>query len=174
MKVFLIAAVTADGFMGLDVNHRSLDWRSKEDAETFIRLTKDAGVMVMGSKTFATFRIKRTPPGRRLVIYTRKPESVQGEGVETTSEDPNLLIKRLESEGATGLAVCGGATINKLFMDSGLLNELYLTVEPVLFGQGIPIFSGQVNASLKLLEVTSLNENTLLLHYKVDKEHPQT
>ena len=156
--------------MGQDIHHRSLDWRSKADAETFIRLTKEAGVMVMGSKTFATFRIKRTPPERRLIIYTRQPENIHGDGIETTAEEPRQLVERLKSEGATGLAVCGGATINKLFIDSGLVDEVYLTIEPILFGQGIPVFSGEVQANLELLEVRNLNENTILLHYKVGHE----
>jgi dihydrofolate reductase len=168
MRVFLIAAQSADGFIGLDSQHRSLDWRSKADAELFIRLTKEAGVLVMGSKTDNTFRIKRTPPGRRLIVYTNHPESIQGEGVETTNETPQELVARLEREGAPGLAVCGGAIVNSLFMDSKLVQEVYLTVEPVFFGQGVPLFSGDLRTHLSLIENRQLNDDTLLLHYKVN------
>lgn len=167
MKVFIVAAMSADGFIGLDAAHRSLDWRSEADAKFFIDLTKQAGVMVMGSTTYRTFRMRRAPPGRRLIVYTSKPESVVGEGVETTSEEPAALVKRLESEGANALAVCGGATINKLFLDSGLVSELYLTVEPVLFGVGVPLLGAAVNMGLKLLNSRLLAENTMLLHYAV-------
>ena len=167
MNVFIIAAMSADGFIGYDASHRSLDWRSKVDAQFFIEKTKEAGVMVMGSTTYHTFKMKRTPPGRRLIVYSSKPESIVGEGVETTNEDPKLLIERLEREGAAGVAICGGAQIDKLFLDNDLVDELYLTVEPVLFGAGIPLFSGDVRARLSLLENRPLSEDTILLHYAV-------
>jgi dihydrofolate reductase len=169
MRVFIIAAMSADGFIGLDASHRSLDWRSKADARFFIQTTKEAGVIVMGSVTYKTFRLRRAPPGRRLIVYTSNPQSIEGENVEATSEEPAALIRRLEREGAHTVAVGGGATINKLFLDSGLVDEIYLTVEPVLFGSGVPIFSGDVQAQLSLLENRHLSDNTVLLHYAVQK-----
>lgn len=169
MKVIIIAALSADGLMGARDGQSSMEWRSEEDGKSFGMLTREAGVMVMGSATFKTFRVKRAPPGRRLIVYTHDPSSVVGENVETTSEDPKALVARLEAEGCTALAVCGGAAIHSLFFDAGLVDELYLTVEPVIFGQGIPFARESANVRLKLLEATNLNPNTLLLHYAVEK-----
>lgn len=168
MKVLLLAAMSADGFIGTDVAHRSLDWRSKEDAAFFIAKTKEAGVIIMGSVTYKTFHLKRAPPGRRLIIYTRHPEKIVGENVETTDEKPRELLERLQAEGHESVVLGGGATINKLFVDEGLVHEMYLTVEPVLFGQGVNLFSGNVNARLKLLSAANLGADSVLLHYSLD------
>ncbi len=167
MRVVLFAAMSADGFIGQDSEHRSLDWRSKADAKFFIEQTKKLGIIVMGSTTYKTFRVKQAPPGRRLIVYTTKPNSITGENVETTSEAPHALVKRLANEGGTGIAVGGGATINKLFVDSGLVDELYLTIEPVLFGKGVPLFSGVMDKKLTLVDTRNLSDNTVLLHYAV-------
>ncbi len=169
MKAFIIAAQSADGFIGLDSNHRSLDWRSKADAQFFIERTKEAGVIVMGSATYSTFKIRRNPPGRRLIVMSSHPESIEGDGVEATSEGPVELLKRLEREGVHEVALGGGATIYKLFLDNNLVDEIYLTIEPVLFGTGIPLFKGEVRARLSLIENRNLNEDTVLLHYKVQR-----
>jgi dihydrofolate reductase len=169
VKVFIIAAMSADGFIGLDAGHRSLDWRSKEDAKFFIQTTKEAGVIVMGSVTYNTFRIKQAPPGRRLIVYTSRPNSVRGERVETTKEKPLALIRRLKREGANAVAIGGGATINKLFLDSGLVDEIYLTLEPVLFGRGVPLLKGEVSQRLSLLDFKKLGGDTVLLHYAVKR-----
>lgn len=169
MKVIIIAAVSADGLMGARDGQSSMEWRSEEDGKSFGLLTRDAGIMVMGSATYKTFRVKRAPPGRRLIVYTHDPASVTGENVETTAEDPKALVARLEAEGYPALAVCGGAAIHSMFLDAGLVDELYLTVEPVIFGQGIPFARQPANVRLKLLETTNLNANTLLLHYAVEK-----
>jgi dihydrofolate reductase len=89
------------------------------------------------------------------------------EGVETTNESPADLVARLQKEGATGLAICGGAAIYNLFMQAGVADELYLTIEPILFGTGITLFREDMATGLALLDVQRLNDNTVLLHYSV-------
>lgn len=166
MKVFLIAALTADGFIGRHSEHLA-DWTSPEDKRLFVRLTKQAGAMVMGARTFQT--IGRALPGRRMIVYSSHPETIAAEGVEVTSEDPVALVARLESEGAAALAVCGGASIYSLFMEAGAVDELYLTIEPVLFGKGVPLFASELEINLSLLDTEKLNAHTVLLHYAVQR-----
>lgn len=171
MKVFIIAALSADGFISEGEARRSFDWTSKEDRQLLVQLSKEAGVIVMGSKTYNTFQVRRAPPGRRLIIYTTHPDTISGEGdIQTTDEDPKALVARLRDEGFTGLAVEGGATIYKLFLDNDLVDELYLTVEPILFGQGTPLIGSPLERKLSLLESRQLNDNTVLLHYAVNRD----
>lgn len=165
MKVFIIAAISADGFIARNTTELA-DWTSSEDKKLFVKLTKEAGVMVMGATTLAT--IGRALPGRRTIVYTTHPQDINIEGVEPTTEDPKLLVERLKNEGAEAIAVCGGRSIYSLFLQAGLVDELYLTVEPVLFGSGIGLFKDELNTKLSLLEATNLNKDVILLHYAVD------
>jgi dihydrofolate reductase len=89
--------------------------------------------------------------------------------VEATNEVPADLVKRLADEGANGLAICGGSSIYTLFMEAGVVDELYITVEPLLFGQGLALFSDKLETDLRLLDVSKLNDNAVLLHYAVQK-----
>jgi dihydrofolate reductase len=162
MKVFIIAAITADGFIGRDAKQLA-NWTSREDKRIFVELTKRAGVIIMGGNTYKT--IGRALPGRRNIVYSH--ETINQEGIETTQEKPDDLIKRLEREGHTEVAICGGRQIYTMFLDAGLVDELYLTVEPVLFGQGVSLSSSSLAASLNLKELKQLNDNVLLLHYEV-------
>lgn len=166
MKVFIIAALTADGFIGRDGGH-SADWTGGEDKKVFVRLTKEAGVMIMGSRTFAT--IGRALPGRRNIVYTSRPDEITAENVETTNEAPAELLARLKQEGANAVAICGGATIYDLFMREGLVDELYLTYVPLIFGQGITLFTGELSSKLELQEETKLPDGAILMHYIVKK-----
>jgi len=164
MKVFIIAALTADGFIGRNAGHLA-DWTSSEDKKLFVSLTKQAGTMVMGSRTFAT--IGRALPGRKTIVYTSKPDEFSVEGVEATNEPPAALLQRLAAAGVEAVAVCGGASIYGLFMRAGVVDELYITVEPILFGTGITLFDAETETRLQLLETKQLNDNTVLLHYAV-------
>ncbi len=164
MKVFIIAAITADGFIGRDSQHTA-DWTSKEDKQLFVRLTKEAGTMIMGSNTFKT--IGRALPGRRTIVYTSRPDNITADHIETTAEPPAALINRLHREGVSSVAICGGASIYHQFLNAGIVNELYLSIEPLLFGQGLTLLGTNLHANLNLLEVRKLNSDTVLLHYKV-------
>jgi dihydrofolate reductase len=56
-----------------------------------------------------------------------------------------------------------------MFLAAGLVDEVYLTIEPVLFGQGIPFTREPLRVPLKLLDTTNLNASTVLLHYAIEK-----
>jgi dihydrofolate reductase len=171
MRVFVIAAITANGFIGQTSDQISWDWTSPEDRTLLVRLTKEAGAVVLGATTFNTFKRKRAFPERRTIIYTHHPEDLaQISDIETTAEPPEVLVARLEKEGATGLAVIGGSSIYAQFLESGVLDELYLTVEPILFGAGIPLFGSTTKKRLHLLDSSQLNSNTTLLHYAVARK----
>ena len=166
MKTFIIAAITADGFIGRDSGHTA-DWTGGEDKKLFVRLTKEAGVMIMGRCTFDT--IGRALPGRRTIVYTGQPASVTIKDIEATNEKPAALLKRLEREGNQTVAICGGASIYDLFLRAELVDEMYLTVTPRLFGKGLPLFTSTLDVSLRLLESTLLADGSILLHYAVLK-----
>jgi dihydrofolate reductase len=167
MKTILIAAITADGFIGRTSGH-SADWTGSADKKLFVRVTKEMGTIVMGARTFET--IGRALPGRRNIIYTHHPEAITAEGVETTNESPTNLLRRLKSEGTTGVAICGGAQIYTLFMQAGLIDELYLTNVAVLFGTGVKLFSNALDAQLKLLDTQPLDDRAVMLHYSYIRE----
>jgi riboflavin biosynthesis pyrimidine reductase len=55
-----------------------------------------------------------------------------------------------------------------LFFAAGLVDEIWLTVEPILFGGGTPLLVARVDVRLELLASEKLNAaGTLLLRYRV-------
>lgn len=166
MIVILIAAISADGKIAQTPGQKSLDWTSKEDLKFFVAKTKEAGTVVMGRTTFET--IGKPLKDRRTIVMTREGKG-SVEGIEYTSESPRDLVARLEQEGVATLALCGGAQIYGAFLKEALVDELFLTVEPVLFGNGVPLGVGFDRLNLELIETTMLNDQAILLHYRVRK-----
>lgn len=169
MKTFLIAALTTDGFIARSSDHLA-DWTSREDKKFFTKLTKRAGVVVMGLNTYKT--IGRPLGGRLNVVYAPPTERLVG--VELTQKEPSDLLSHLESRGYKDVAIIGGSTIYTLFMQAGLIDSLYLTVEPLVFGQGLPLFNAELDARLKLRRVKKLGKDAVLLEYQVKKETNDT
>lgn len=168
MIVTLIAAISADGKIAQEAGQSSLDWTSKEDTQFFVSKTKEIGTVVMGKTTWLTFG--RALKGRRLIVLCRDPEAqAPVEGVEFVKEGAEELVARLASEGVSGLALCGGATVYSQFLQAELVDELYLTVEPALFGEGIPLFTGGDRINMRFVDSMLLGDASVLLHYQILK-----
>ncbi|MCX6716231.1 MAG: dihydrofolate reductase family protein [Candidatus Taylorbacteria bacterium] len=164
MNCFIISCLTADGYIGKNSAHAAT-WTSKEDKKRFIEITKRAGVVVMGQNTW--FTIGRPLKDRLNIVYSPTPIENLPEGVEITMKSPADLLKELEERGFKEVAICGGSQIYTMFMKSGLVNKLYLTIEPVVFGDGIKLFKEDMNQKLKLDKIESTPGGTVLLDYSV-------
>ncbi len=173
MEVFLIAAMTLDGYIGRNAEERSFDWTTPEDKQVYIEKTKAAMHLVFGTTTLNS--VHRFPKGTTCYVYTRNPEAFSTEGrsqaatYEPTNESPKELVARLEKQGVQRLAICGGASIYNLFLAAGVVQKIILTLEPVMFGKGIPLFGSLPKESkLKLDASTVLNEQgSVLLEYTI-------
>ncbi len=165
MKVSLLAAISVDGRIA-ENSDQLADWTSKEDKKFFVAKTKEAGVLVMGRKTYET--IGRPLPGRLNVIMTRDTSGRENiaDSLEYTSQSPQEIIAGLETRGFTEVVIGGGAEIYTMFLREKLVTDLYLTVEPVIFGDGVPLVSGNVFLKLNLVSSEQLGEKAVLLHYQ--------
>lgn len=179
MKVTVAIASSVDGKLtrGDDPDIRS--WTSPEDAAHFARLKADHNLIVMGRKTYTAMRAKLKPHPRTLrLVLTRHPEKFAAETVkgqlEFSSDTPLKLVRSLEEQGYTEMLLIGGGQVNSAFLAAGLVHEIYLTVEPWLFGTGIDATSGlPLSVTLKLISMRKLNaRGTLLLHYKLEPSTP--
>jgi dihydrofolate reductase len=164
MKITLIAAVTADWFIAPTVDHK-VDWTSKADKDNFQAITKKIGVVIMGSNTFET--IGHGLSERRVIVMSRTKTYPNIPGVETSSETPRALVLRLKKEGVKELAIAGGATIYGAFMKSGLVDKIAITIEPVIFGGGIPLMKKPVTKEFDLKNTTPLAGGAVVLEYEV-------
>jgi len=169
-KVTLIAAMSIDGFIAPADKEKlpSTTWTSKEDWQFFTRKSKEIGTMILGSKTFET--IKRALPERQMIVMTSEPEryaQYSDPSLVFTATSPAEILAELAEQGVKQVALCGGAHIYALFMQLELIDELLLTVEPYVFGEGIKLFNGQVEQQFTLINQEKINENgALVLRYQ--------
>lgn len=166
MKITMMMAMTLDGKIAKNSNHFP-DWTSKEDKKEFFKISKEYGIIIMGGKTFATFPAPL--PNRLNVVYTQNENPPIIENVKWVSGDINKILQDLEKNGHTKALLCGGSFLNTLFLERGLIDEIIITIEPKIFGQGLSLFNGDFDINLELQEIKKLNNNTLLLNYKVLK-----
>lgn len=164
MKVILIMAQTLDGVIGRS-SDEFIDWTGSADKKMFMEVTKRAGVIIMGSKTYDT--IGKPLPGRKNIILTRnKSRKSDFDNLEFTSNSPQRILSDLEAEGFQEVALVGGSQINTLFAKEGLIDEFIITVAPKLFGKGLNLFSESLEIDLDFVASSLLEEKYLLLKYR--------
>lgn len=174
MKVIMVMVTTVNGKITKGNDPKIQKWTSREDQKWFSSLLKKNNLLVMGSETYEATRKKMKPniKQHRLVL-TRHPakykkETVPGE-LEFSNELPAQLVRRLENKCFKQMLLLGGGIINALFLKASLVDELYLTLEPKIFGKGKTLI-GEENfeTMLKLINLKRLNQNgTFLLKYKI-------
>ncbi len=164
---FAAAAVTIDGYIARYPGHSS-SWTSKEDKEELHRLEDKADVIVMASKSYEFS--KNALAKRNCIVLTTKIDGVEEEGKLKTLFNPTKknLEGFISSKGYKEVCILGGRVAYDYFLQKGLIDDLYITIEPVLFGSGIGMFSKEVSqASFGLVKSKKLNkQGSLLLHYR--------
>jgi dihydrofolate reductase len=175
MKTILVFVSTLDGKITRWENPFVRTWSSVEDQDYFHRIWKEAGLIVMGSNTFNADPVK--PSGwHLLVILTKDPakykEKVVPGRLEFTNESPSEIVLRFAKEKRELMLVVGGAHVATSFLKEELIDELWLTIEPKIFGKGLSFVTDErMDIELKLLTCEKVNERgTMIMKYQVIRQ----
>ena len=165
MKVVLYMAITANGYIAKE--NDETPW-SDEEWDSFSNIAKKIGNLVIGRKTFEIMNQddEFQQIGNPFTVIVSNKENNNSNFVNS----PEQAIKLLEEKGFSEILVAGGGMLNSSFMQKGLVDEIYLDVEPFLFGKGIKLFAdNEFETKLELLETKQLSKNTIQLHYRILK-----
>ncbi|MDR3559650.1 MAG: dihydrofolate reductase family protein [Candidatus Pacebacteria bacterium] len=166
LRITMMMAMTMDGKIAKTSDHFP-DWTSREDKKLFQKISKEAGVVIMGDKTFFTFP---APLNDRLnVVFTLEKNPKPIEGVKWVKGEPKEVVAELEKMGHESAVLGGGAYINGLFLQHGLIDEIIVTIEPKIFGEGLGLFKGDFDVDLKLKSIEKINDDSIVLRYAVKK-----
>lgn len=166
----MIAAMSADGFIAQEASQSSMVWTSEADRKFFIEKTKEIGTVIMGRKTFDTFG--KPLKNRLLMVMTSEPGKYESQPdlLEYTSDEPAKILADLESRGKTSVVIGGGAGVYGMFLKAGLVDELYLTVEPIIFGDGVKLAENCGRVDMELIESVRLGGQSALLHFRINRQ----
>jgi len=171
MREKLIAVTSRDGKITRGYSSDNQTWTSPEDKDFFTSQIAAASLIVMGRLTYESIKTHiKHQQGRLRVVMTSTPQDFQDEAIEGalefTSESPKELVKRFENE-HNEMLVVGGSKVFTDFVRDGLIDEMYLTIEPLYFGEGKPLFTDEnIKIDMAFNWRRVLNDRgTLLLKY---------
>jgi dihydrofolate reductase len=177
MKSILVFVTTLDGKITKWGDPHVMRWSSKEDQAYFKKTWKESPLIIMGSGTF-DFDPVKPDPDKLLVIMTRTPEEygkyqVPGQ-LEFSNETPTQLTERFKKRGYEQMLVVGGPHVATSFFKEGLIDELWLTLEPKIFGKGGNfVIEQELDVELQQISCEKVNDRgTMIAKYAVIKNTP--
>ena len=175
MKTILIFVSTLDGKITKWGEPNVSSWSSHQDQNYYKEVLNESRLIVMGSNTFNAGTFKPSAD-HQLIIMTGHPDKYKSSEItgqiEFTKESPVELIARFISKGHKQILVVGGPHIATSFLKEQLIDEVWLTIEPKIFGTG-GNFATEVNLdiNLHLIHCEKVNkQGTLITKYAVLKK----
>jgi dihydrofolate reductase len=185
-KIIVFNMVSVDGFFaGVDGN---LDWHNVDDEfnKFAIEQTREFHTILFGRTTYQLFESfwpavlkdpKTSEDNRKIArnindiekfVFSSTLEKVTWNNSKILKKIDSEEIKKLKQEPGKDMVIFGSGTIVQAMTNLNLIDEFRLMINPVILGQGKPMFKDMKNkVNLKLLNTKTFKNGNVLLCYQV-------
>jgi dihydrofolate reductase len=139
-KVIYGGAMSLDGYIAGP--NGEYDWIVTDPEIDFAALMGRFDTFLIGRKTFEAMRRMGTAapptPGITSLVFSRTLRPADCPGA-TLSEDAERVVANLRAKPGKDIALFGGGELFRSLLAAGLVDEVNVSVVPVLLGGGIPL-----------------------------------
>ena len=173
-KIILYIASSLDGFIA--GRNGDISWLDAYQVEGedygYSEFLKAIDIIVMGSKTYEQVLNFGSWPYEGVKTYVmtkRQLEPVDKAKVKFYSGDLNSFVPGIKRESHKNIWLVGGASLSQSFLKHNSIDEMILSIIPVILGDGISLFRRtQEEFRLELLRSGSYDNGIVQLHYKLE------
>jgi len=179
-KVFVFNMVTLDGYF--EGPNREIDWHNvdAEFNEYAVDMLNSVDTLLFGRVTYELMAgywptqdaIKNDPiVAERMnnlpkIVFSKTLDKVAWSNTRLVKDNIEEEIEKMKKRPGKDMAILGSGSIVSLFAQRGLVDEYRLMVNPVVLGQGNPLFKGIGDRIyLKLLGTRTFRSGNVLLYY---------
>lgn len=170
-QLILYIAMSLDGYIAKpndDLSFLSIVAKEGEDYG-YTDFVSTIDTVILGRKTYdwVMKQIGEFPHAdKNAYIITRTARPTIGKTIFYTG-DLTDLVRKLKSENGKNIFCDGGAEIVNELLKNDLLDEIIISVIPILVGNGTRLFKdGRPEQKLKLINVKTFETGLTQLHYK--------
>lgn len=143
-KVVLYIAASLDGFIAEP--EESLDWLTNiegQDDNGYAEFYETVDTILMGGRTYRWIMEHGEFPyeGKECYVFSRQSQ-MDTEFVRFCQGGCTALVRELRGREGKDIWLEGGGELVRQFLNEHLVDEIILTIAPVILGKGIPLFSG--------------------------------
>ena len=165
-------AATIDGFIAHEDHTIDGFVPGGEHVDDYLHsLRTDYDVVLMGRRTYEfgfQFGITNPYPWMKQYVFSGTMERSPDSNVELVSENVVDFVRKLKDGTGKDIYLCGGANLATNLFREGLIDEILLKLNPVVFGSGIPLFLGAIKQTdLELIDSKIYANGVVFLQYRV-------
>lgn len=169
-KLVVYIASSVDGYIAAPNDDLSFLKRVEKEGEDYGygEFIKTIDTIILGRRTFDW--VNKNVPGhygdKRTFVITNENKPADG-NVTFYSGDLKELVQKLKGEGSEKNIFCdGGASIVNQLLKEDLVDELTVSIIPVLLGEGVRLFpDGRPEQALELQSAKSFDTGLVQLYY---------
>lgn len=138
-KIILNLAVSLDGF--IEGSNGEFDWCFTDQDYGMTDFLKGIDDIFFGRKSYeALLRMDKNPyPDKAKFVFSENPDYIPINAI-SLKTDP-VKINEIKTVRGNDIWLFGGANLFNKFLDMELVDELQLSVHPLLLGNGTPLFT---------------------------------
>jgi len=175
-KLILGLAVTLDGY--IEGPNGEYDWCFTDQDYGLNEFLARIDALFIGRKSYEIAQqyasanngeIVPGAPAMTEYVFSATLGSVK-EGAVLISGDSMAEARRIKALPGKDIWLFGGALLTDALMKEGLIDEIWMSVHPLLLGSGKPLFqSNETRTRLTLLESKTYDTGLVSLRYSLDK-----
>jgi dihydrofolate reductase len=173
-KIILYIASSLDGFIA--GRNDDISWLDAYQVEGedygYSEFLKTIDIIVVGSKTYEQVLSFGGWPYEGIKTYVMTKRQLEPEDkakVEFYSGDLDSFVPGIKRESHKDIWLVGGASLAQSFLKHGSIDEMIISIIPVILGDGISLFGrAQEEFRLELLRSGSYDNGIVQLHYKLE------
>ncbi len=170
-KLVLFIAQSLDGYIAS--KEESLDWLFQVEGEGdngYSEFYETVDTILIGKRTY-DWIIKQEDgefpyPGKETFVFSRTVKEDLPH-VTIVNDDVVRFTDQLKQREGKDIWLVGGGDLLDTFLKGNLVDELIVTVAPVLLGSGVPLFKERDNSLDLHLKGTRRFNQFVELHYEV-------
>jgi len=166
-KIIVYIATSLDGYIAREDG--SIDWLPESAESGYDAFYKSIDAVIMGKTTYDQVLTFGEYPykDKKSFVFTTTNQK-KNENVEFVS-DVNKFVKDGFNGMGKNIWLVGGAQIITSFLKQKAVDEIIVTIIPVILGKGLPLFKNTGNEIKLELIKTKKYAQLVDLHYKILK-----
>ncbi|WP_183568101.1 dihydrofolate reductase family protein [Mucilaginibacter sp. SP1R1] len=140
-KVILNLAVSLDGY--IEGPNGEYDWCFADQDYGMTEFLGNSDAIFLGRKSYEMLMSTSTEvfSALKLYVFSNMLTHVEGNAELIRESDFKARIEEIRSQTGANIWLFGGASLVSAFIAQNMINELLLSVHPVILGAGKPLFT---------------------------------
>jgi dihydrofolate reductase len=188
-KLILVAHISLDGFVAGPKGELDGFEAGEENLQFVCSLTEEADTALFGRISYQLLNSYWPTAGTRpnatkgeiaysnwynnakKIVISRMMAKENLNNTTIVSGNISNEIIKIKEQAGKNILIFGSPAASQPLIELNLVDSYWIFVNPVIFGQGIPLFAGLTNKiKLKLVAIKQFSNGEIALNYSVDRQ----